>query len=95
MNKKILIAPYITEKSMNLAPDKRYTFEVAKKTSKAEIAQEVTRVYKVKVLSVNVVNKIGKNVRFKQRYSGKRKNTKKAIVAISKNQTIKEFSVKE
>lgn len=95
MIKKILIAPYITEKSMNLVPKKRYTFEVARKTSKAEIAQEVAKVYKVKVLSVRIINRIGKNVKFKQRYSGKRKDTKKAIVAISKNQTIKEFSVKE
>lgn len=95
MFKKIIIGTHITEKSMSLAPDKRYTFEVAKNANKAEIAKEIEQIYKVKVVNVNSINIKGKKVRYRQKYQGKRNNRKKALVTIEKTQTIKDFVVKE
>lgn len=95
MIKQIIVGPQITEKSMSFAPEKRYIFEVSKEANKPEIANAIEKLYKVKVLKVTTISIKGKTVKFKQRYSGKRKDRKKAIVRISKNQTIKDFVVKE
>lgn len=84
---KILIKPLVTEKGSDLNTQNKYLFEVDKNANKIEIAKAITEVYGVKPTSINVSRVLGKTVR-RGRYTGKRKNTKKAIVTLAKGDTI-------
>ena len=83
----VLIAPVVSEKSYGLLEERQYTFLVAPKANKTEIKIAVEKVFKVKVVSVNTLNRPGKRKRFNVSQStwryGKRKDTKRAIVTIS------------
>ena len=53
----IIVRPLITEKSMDGVGMKRYSFEVQKNATKAEIATAVETMFKkTKVVKVNIVN---------------------------------------
>ena len=53
----IIVRPLITEKSMDGVAEKRYSFEVAKDATKAEIAKAVETMFKkTKVVKVNTIN---------------------------------------
>ena len=53
----IIVRPLITEKSMDGVADKRYSFEVCKDATKADIAAAVEAMFKkTKVVKVNVIN---------------------------------------
>ncbi len=87
----IIIAPIITEKSMSVIADKKYTFKVAPDANKVEIAEAVEKLFKVEVLKVNTMNVNGRNKRV-GRYSGKTADWKKAIVTLTeKSKTIEFF----
>lgn len=88
----ILIRPIITEKSMKLAQMGLYTFEVAKNANKPAIAKAVADKFKVKVLSVRVMNVKGHEK--SQRRVRKLYQTggiKKAIVALGKGEKLAIF----
>ena len=55
----IIIRPIVTEASMNLMADKKYTFVVDKRSNKTEIKNAVEKVFGVKVANVNTMNKVG------------------------------------
>ena len=78
----ILLAPVISEKSYSLLDERQYTFVVRPDTNKTQIKIAVEKVFGVKVLSVNTLNRIGKRKRSRTGY-GKRRNTKRAIVTLS------------
>jgi len=78
----ILLAPVISEKSYSLLDDRQYTFVVRPDANKTQIKIAVEKVFGVKVLSVNTLNRIGKRKRSRTGY-GKRRNTKRAIVTLS------------
>ncbi len=78
----ILLRPVITEKSMDQAADKKYTFEVIKSANKIQIKKAVEEAFKVKVDKVTTVNYIGKPKRMGV-HSGKRADWKKAIVKLT------------
>lgn len=87
----IVIAPIITEKSMAVIADKKYTFKVASDANKVEIAAAVEELFKVKVAKVNTVNVRGRSKRV-GRYSGTTAAWKKAIVTLTdKSKTIEFF----
>ena len=52
---QILISPLITEKSLAKTEKGYYTFIVAKKANKPQIAKAVEDLYGVRVRSVNVI----------------------------------------
>ena len=80
----IVIKPIVTEKSnMNLEEGK-YTFKVAKKATKIQIANAVEKLFNVKVLKVNTMNVQGKNKRVGY-HQGKTSDWKKAIVFVDTN----------
>ncbi len=77
----ILLAPVVSEKSYALIDEGKYTFLVDPGANKTEIKVAVERVFGVKVSSVNTANRQGKSRR--TRYgTGKRKDTKRAIVTL-------------
>ncbi|MBP3464015.1 MAG: 50S ribosomal protein L23 [Clostridia bacterium] len=77
----IIIKPIITEKSNEGIEEGKYTFKVAKKATKPEIADAVEKLFNVKVLKVNTMNIDGKQKRVGV-HQGKTANWKKAIVFI-------------
>lgn len=81
---EIIIKPIVTEKSSSGLAEGKYTFKVAKKATKVEIANAVEKLFSVKVLKVNTVTVRGKEKRVGAN-TGKRPDWKKAIVTIDTN----------
>jgi large subunit ribosomal protein L23 len=78
----ILLAPVVSEKSYGLLEERQYTFIVAPAANKTQIKIAVEKVFGVKVVSVNTLNRPGKRKRTRTGY-GKRKDTKRAVVTLS------------
>ena len=86
----VLVAPVVSEKSYGLLDENKYTFIVSPDANKTEIKIAVEKVFGVKVLSVNTMNRQGKNK--KTRFGdGKRKDTKRAIVQVAAGDSIDIF----
>lgn len=81
MYEDIIIRPYITEKSNEAIAEGKYTFVVAKKATKVDVANAVEKLFGVKVVSVTTQNYNGKPKRV-QGFTGYRADWKKAIVTI-------------
>ena len=81
-HRDVLLAPVISEKSYGLLEENKYTFVVAPSANKTQIKIAVEKVFGVKVVSVNTLNRSGKRKRTRTGY-GKRKDTKRAIVTLS------------
>lgn len=86
----IIIRPIITEKSMIGATEKKYTFEVAKKANKIEIAKAVEEIFGVNVAKVNTVNVRGR-LRRQGRSQGYTRSWKKAYVTLTQDSKNIEF----
>ena len=78
----VLLAPVISEKSYGLLEENKYTFVVHPDANKTAIKIAVEKVFGVKVVNVNTINRQGKRKRTRYGY-GKRKDTKRAIVTLS------------
>lgn len=89
-HRDILLAPVVSEKSYGLLDENQYTFIVAPGANKTEIKIAVEKVFDVKVVSVNTINRIGKRRRTRAGW-GKRPNTKRAIVTVAEGQRIDIF----
>ena len=81
-HRDILLAPVISEKSYSLLEENKYTFLVHPEANKTAIKIAVEKVFGVKVVSVNTINRQGKRKRTRTGY-GKRKDTRRAIVTLS------------
>ncbi len=78
----IILRPLVTEKSVALSAENKYTFAVDTRANKIEIRSAIEHVFKVKVLKVNTINVKGKPKRWGRRYEGHRSDWKKAIVTL-------------
>jgi len=78
----IIIRPVITEKSMNLMSERKYTFIVDKRANKIQIKKAVEDIFGVKVDKVYTMNYKGKPKRM-GKYEGKTEAYKKAIVKLT------------
>jgi large subunit ribosomal protein L23 len=79
----VIISPVVTEKSMSMMADKKYTFLVHPDANKTMIKEAVEKMFDgVKVASVNTVNVLGKNKR-RGMTTGRTAASKKAIVALT------------
>ncbi|MFD2756823.1 50S ribosomal protein L23 [Gulosibacter faecalis] len=86
----VIIRPVVSEKSYGLIDQGKYTFEVAPEATKTEIKIAIERIFDVKVDRINTLNRQGKTRRTRFG-TGKRKDTKRAIVTL-KSGTIDIFS---
>ena len=86
----IVIRPVITEKSMAGMGMKKYTFEVAPKASKIEIARAVEELFGVKVAKVNTISVRGR-YRRQGMHAGYTAKSKKAIVTLTADSKEIEF----
>ncbi len=82
--------PLVTEKSMDIMADKKYSFEVDKKANKTEIKNAIEQIFGVKVKSVNTMNMLGKMKR-QGANMGRRPSWKKAIVTLTDDSKAIEF----
>ena len=90
MVQDIIIAPVITEASMDQHAAMKYTFKVQSNATKSEIAAAVEAMFKVSVLSVNTVNMKKKPKRMGV-HSGYTSEWKKAIVTLKADSKPIEF----
>jgi large subunit ribosomal protein L23 len=89
-HRDVLLAPVVSEKSYGLLDENKYTFLVHPEANKTEIKIAVEKVFGVKVVSVNTINRQGK--RRRTRFGeGKRKDTKRAIVSVASGDRIDIF----
>ena len=86
----VILAPVITEKSMEATMFKKYTFKVAKNAEKIEIAKAVEEIFGVKVQKVNTVSVRGRKRR-QGLYVGYTPAWKKAIVTLTPDSKSIEF----
>ena len=86
----ILLAPVISEKSYGLLEDNKYTFVVHPDANKTAIKIAVEKVFGVKVLGVNTLNRQGKRKRTRAGY-GHRPDSKRAIVTLREGDRIEIF----
>ncbi|MDO4458960.1 MAG: 50S ribosomal protein L23 [Clostridia bacterium] len=86
----IVIRPIITEKSMAGIQEKKYTFEVAPKATKIDVARAVEELFGVKVAKVNTLHVRGR-MRRQGRFEGYTKSWKKAIVTLTAESKTIEF----
>jgi large subunit ribosomal protein L23 len=89
----IILAPVVSEKSYDLIENNNtYTFEVDPRSSKEQIKYAVEKVFDVKVLRVNTMNRKGKVKRTGYKL-GRRKNVKRAVVTLAEGDSIDLFGV--
>jgi large subunit ribosomal protein L23 len=88
----IIIAPVVSEKSYALIEQSVYTFIVHPDASKPEIHDAVEAIWGVKVTKVNTLNRVGKATRArKSNRTGKKPDTKRAIVTLAAGNEIPLF----
>ena len=81
----IIQKPIITEKSMNMMGDKKYTFQVHPDATKTQVKEAVEKMFDgTKVKSVNTMNKCGKDRR-RGLVVGKTAATKRAGVTLTED----------
>ncbi|MEY4150953.1 MAG: hypothetical protein RJB28_20 [Actinomycetota bacterium] len=89
-HRDVLIAPVVSEKSYGLLDQNKYTFLVATHANKTQIKIAVEKIFGVKVLKVNTMNREGKK-KLTRFGLGKRSDTKRAIVQIAAGERIDIF----
>ena len=90
---EVVLRPIVTEQSVRLLDDNKYTFEVDRRANKTHIKQAVEAMFEgVKVAKVNTINVDGKAKRM-GRYQGFTRRYKKAVVTLTpESKTIELFS---
>ena len=78
----VILAPIITENSMDMAADKKYVFKVASTSNKTEVRKAIEEIFGVDVAKVNVLNVSGKRKRLGRTF-GTTSSYKKAIVTLT------------
>lgn len=81
----VILKPVVTEKSMSLMGEKKYTFLVHPEANKTMIKEAVEKMFDgAKVAKVNTMNQEGKKKR-RGAVVGKTAKTKKAIVQLTED----------
>jgi len=89
-HRDVLLGPVVSEKAYSLLDQNKYTFLVTPDSNKTEIKLAVEKIFNVRVLSVNTMNREGKRKRTIKGF-GKRNNTKRAIVHVAAGDRIDIF----
>ena len=86
----IILKTVISEQSMDVAADKKYTFKVATDANKTQVKLAVEEIFGVEVAKVNIMNYDGK-VKRMGRNVGRTAAYKKAIVTLTADSKEIEF----
>ncbi|KUO63941.1 MAG: 50S ribosomal protein L23 [Gracilibacter sp. BRH_c7a] len=87
----VLIRPVVSEKSVGMVGENKYTFYVDVNSNKIEIKNAVEKMFKVKVDNVHTLKVKPKEKRM-GRYVGKTTAKKKAIVTLEPGNKIEGFA---
>ena len=79
--------PIITEKATVLSEQNKTVFKVHKNANKKIIKKNIEKLFKVKVIKVNIIHNKTK-IKMRQGKVSKKTGYKKAIVTLKKGQTI-------
>ncbi|MDQ4148990.1 MAG: 50S ribosomal protein L23 [Actinomycetota bacterium] len=92
----VIIRPVVSEKSYGLIDANSYTFIVRPDANKVQIRQAVEEIWGVKVVAVNTINRKGKvkTNRLTKMSSGKRANSKRAVVKLAEGDKIELFETR-
>ena len=88
---EVIIRPIVTERSFDLMEQGKYTFEVARKAPKEEIADAIEKLFGVHVAKVNTMWVKAKNKRVRYQ-TGKTRTWKKAVVTLAPGEQIEVFA---
>jgi len=83
----VILAPVVTEKSTQVSENNQVMFKVAKSAAKPDIKEAVEKVFGVKVIAVNTLNRKGKKKVFRGR-RGRQSDVKIAIVTLKDGERI-------
>lgn len=86
----VILKPVITEKSMDDARERKYTFVVAPTSNKTEVKLALEEIFGIEVKKVNIMNVSGKLKRM-GRNVGRTPAFKKAIVTLKEDSKEIEF----
>lgn len=86
----IILEPVISEQSMDVAQDKKYTFKVARDANKTQVKLAIEEIFGVEVARVNIMNYDGK-VKRMGRNVGRTSAYKKAIITLTESSKEIEF----
>jgi large subunit ribosomal protein L23 len=90
--RQVIVRPVVSEKSYALSEKGVYIFVVPSATNKIEIRRSIERVFNVKVVNVNTLNRPGKRKRNRRQSTfGKRPDTKRAFVTLASGHSIPLF----
>jgi len=84
---RVLIGPWITERSHSLMALNKYVFKVAKSSSKIQIGEAIKELYGAKVIKVNIINIPPKKRNFAGK-AGWKSGYKKAVVTLKEGDKI-------
>ena len=79
--------PIITEKATTLSGENKVVFKVHKDATKKTIKKNIEKIFKVKVIKVNTINRKPKKKMVKGKLGVKR-GFKKAVITLKKGQSI-------
>ena len=86
----IIIRPVISEHSIELMDENKYTFIVDKKANKSEIKKAIEEIFNDSVIRISTLKVRGKKRRM-GRFEGKTPEKKKAIVTLKSGDKIEVF----
>ena len=83
----VILKPVVTEKSMELMGEKKYTFLVHPEATKSQVKEAVEKMFEgTKVKRVNTMNLDGKKKRVRGTFKfGRTAKTKKAVVQLTED----------
>lgn len=87
---KVLVEPWVTEKTHAAMANNKYTFKVVKSATKSQVKKAIEGLYKVNVEKVAVVNVLPKK-RAYGRHEGTISGFKKAILTLKAGDKIEFF----
>ena len=79
--------PVITEKATGLSEQNKVIFKVHENATKSSIKKNIEKIFKVKVIKVNTINKKSKRKIVRGRI-GIKSGFKKAVITLKKGQSI-------
>ena len=91
----VILKPVITEKTMAITAEGKYTFIVAPTADKIEIGNAVEKLFGVHVQKVNTMSVKSKPKRVRYQTPGRTRTWKKAIVTLAPGETIELFATHE
>ena len=86
----VIVKPVITERSMDDAQERKYTFHVATAANKTQVKKALEEIFDIEIAKVNIMNVKGKKKR-QGRTSGMTAASKKAIVTLKETSKEIEF----